>query len=218
MRNLLSLPLIVCMVFGYGSIVLAQQATPDLAGLLALPGRATEKEVADYVADNKSILTQNPLGGPSLVASVKALVLADRSLVDGLIALAGRANRSQAIAIGNGIGQALKLIKPFDAAWADQTAKKIALGTNGDLIAGYAIGVGEVPTLQARAGGGLGAFTFSTSIGASPASNPYAGFATLNTTSPVTTFTGSSSVNTTSITLGGTTVVCVLSVSPIRRC
>lgn len=181
--------------------------------VLNLPGKASDKQLADFKANPGSLLKGNPIGGLQLSSEVKGLALADPSaVVDALLAQAKSANSAQAAAIGTGLGQALKLIQGVDKTLSDDLARRIAAAGSVELLAGYNLGTADVQTLSvgpgvgAAIGGGLG--------------GPVGGVTNTGSNTARTTAPGNFNTANTAATFSfsGATVTCTTSVSPKRTC
>jgi hypothetical protein len=131
-------------------------AAQDVPSSRNAPSRATDRQVIEFKADKPHLLKSNPIGGIQLSSMVKALVLADPSVVDDLLALGEQGNTPQALAIGAGIGQAVKALQVTDRTLADSIAAKVAANGTREVLAGYSIGTSDTATF-AVGGGGPGA-------------------------------------------------------------
>lgn len=199
-------------------------ATPAKHTLETLPGKASAREIASFRDEKRTFLKGFPIGGPSMSGLTKALVLADAGLVDDLVALARDGNALQRGAIGAGLGQAVREIAPVDRALADEIARKIAGSGLADLLAGYSVGQGDVPTLAVSAAtaatpaSGLSA-GFVSGFGAAVPSNVYGNSSRALHNSHE---SGSTSVVNQHLTgwvrFGGATISCTASVSRRNGC
>ncbi len=183
----------------------AEKPTPSALDIAS--SKASEKQVAEFKADEALLLRANPIGGMQLSLIVKALVLADPSLVDDLISLSKKANSPQAASIGAGIGQAVHALEAIDKALADRIATKVASDGSPDLLAGYTIGASQTPTYAVGGGGGTGGSINSSNGSAGGGSRAYQ----QGTSSYISSIPPNYS-------FGGATVTCSGSVSPSRSC
>lgn len=172
--------------------------------------KASEKQVADFKADETLLLKANPIGGIQLSTMVRALLLADPSLIDDLILLSRKGNSPQVASIGAGIGQAVNALEAIDKALAEQIAAKVASDGSPDLLAGYTIGMSQTPTYAVGGGGGGGGTGGSVNAtsyggGGGSRSDQQGTSSYLSSGSP-------------SYSFGGASVTCSGSVSPYRLC
>jgi hypothetical protein len=163
--------------------------------------KASDKEVADFKADEALLLKANPIGGVHLSKTVKSLVLAAPSLVADLLLLSKKANRPQAASIGVGIGQAVKALEASDKALAEWIAAQVASEGSPELLEGYAIGVSQTLTYAGGVAGDGGK-------GGMSDSQPYSQHGTSS-------YFMNGAANS---SYGGAYVTCSNSVSPYRSC
>jgi hypothetical protein len=209
MTRLFRLPpmlfLILCLI-GQHYSALAER--PPLPSSTIERMKATEQQVAEFKANETGLLKSNPIGGVQLSATVKALALADPSLIDDLLELIKQANSRQAAAIGAGIGQAVKILSPTDTEMANNIAAKVAENGNEELLKGYNAGSSETSTFavagKAGAGSGGSVNPFPSTGGGSHSSQAQA---------PATPTPGAQSK-----TYGGAATSCTSSVSPYNPC
>ncbi len=184
--------------------------------------RASERQVAEFKENKPRLLKANPVGGVQLTMEVKALILADPSLVQDLLALSKQGNNPQAASIGAGIGQAVKALSstsnPEDKKLADAIAAAAATGS-AETLAGYAVGSGETPTYAVTGGGqgGFGGGFGGGTGGAVASSSPFSlGGSARSSQTAGSAFTNSAP--TFSFSFGGASATCTTSVSPLRTC
>lgn len=211
-----------CAVLGFCPAAGYAQSAPDAAkpSPAAYSGKASDKQVADFKANKSSILRSSPIGGAQMSAQAKGLTLADPSVVDDIIAAAKEGNRPQANAIGAGLGQAVKALEATDKELAQLIARKIAIANNGDLVAGYNAGTGDIRTFATGTGAGTGTATGGT--GGGGVGGIVGGGLVSSSGSPPTSAIGSTSLLTssqlTTTSFAGASVSCTQSVSPTTRC
>jgi hypothetical protein len=198
---------------------LNSQANSALAEQSRLPSstiesmKATQQQVAEFKANEMGLLKSNPIGGVQLSATVKALVLAQPSLIDDLLELIKQANSRQAAAIGAGVGQAAKILSVTDQALANSLAAKIAANGNEQLLAGYNAGSSETSTFAVSGRGGQGFAGGGT--GGPVNSSPFAGGGSHSDQAQA---NGSPNIGGQSRTFGGAATSCTSSVSPYNPC
>lgn len=206
------------------SPVLAQTVPPPAQGAKApavgacggkidLPDKLSAAKVDDFRSDPQSLLKHNPIGGLALSSEVKGLTITDpASAVDALLDAASSSNSMQAVAIGTGLGQAVKAMMGVDKACADEIARKITSVGLTDLLSGYRMAQADTQAFLTGAdegiGGGLGGAVngSSTASTGSSGATSRAGGSTSTSNSPET------------FNFSGSTGSCSSSVSPRRRC
>lgn len=199
--------------------VLISHADPTLGEHPSMPSciinsmKATEQQVAEFKANETSLLKSNPIGGVQLSATVKALVLARPSLTDNLLGLIKQANSRQIAAIGAGVGHAAKILSGCDQALASDLAAKIAANGSEQLFAGYNAGSSETSTLAVSGTAGLG---FAAAGTGGPVNvSPFGGGGSHASQTPS---NATSNLGTPSKSFGGAATSCTSSVSPFNPC
>jgi hypothetical protein len=213
MRYSAALVLMLLCVVG-GSVSAFGETVGPNSAIQNLPGKATDKQMADFKSNPQTLLKGNAIGGLQMSSEVKGLVLADpAAAVDAVLVQAKAANSAQAAAIGTGLGQAVKLIAAVDKALGDDLARKIAAAGSAELLAGYTLGTSDIQTLAvgpgvgAAIGGGLGGpvgGVVGTSVGSTARTSAPGSFNFANSAA--------------TFNFAGASVLCSTSVSPKKTC
>jgi len=200
-------------VLGFPAVAGAAQGTE-----FSEAARASERQVADFKADPGKLLKSNPIGGLQLTSLVKALLLADPTLIDQIMGLLTTANKAQVSAIGTGVGQAkLAYQSKKDKASQDIAAAlgaKVSSASNEVLSLGFDLGTADVSSNQSSS-------TSSTSTTSAPGGGVSGTTTTTSTTTQNTSTQHSTSTPNATTALqsfAGSSVSCTSSVSPKRSC
>ncbi len=138
---------------------------PGAAPAIAAP--LTQQQVSAFLAHPSALLAANPDGGPTLVSSIRDLMLTDPAttakvcpasaksncILSAIIALLAEANANQQTAIGSGLGQAALALARSDPVLANEIQTALAASGAPLAIASYEAETGNV---QIGAAGGEG--------------------------------------------------------------
>jgi len=162
--------------------------------------------VSDFKASPASLLTQYPGGGAQMISRVRDLGASDPTTLPGLIALLkdSATTQDQMRAIVAGLAQVARMAAQTDQAFANEIQTAIAGTNNPDVVAAYQAATGDVAIAAAGGGAGGGGSGTGGATGISGgafggSSGTAAAFGGLHYGNTVTTYTGSVSGTTVSV-------------------
>ncbi len=131
----------------------AQTASPA-AGCFMAPARLADSDVKAFLDSPEVLLTQFSSGGLPLSNQARSLAGSSADTLAPLVALASRANSSQAAAIGAGLARAARACAPINPEYAAQIQDAVAGSNNQAMETAFLAGGNDTQT--AALGGGIG--------------------------------------------------------------
>ncbi|MDD1532474.1 MULTISPECIES: hypothetical protein [unclassified Bradyrhizobium] len=162
--------------------------------------------ISDFKASPSNLLSQYPGGGAQMISRVRDLGASDPTTLPALIALLkdSATTQDQMRAIVAGLAQVARMAAQTDQAFANEIQTAIAGTNNPDVIAAYQAATGDVAIAAAGGGAGGGGSGTGGATGISGgafggSSGTAAAFGGLHYGNTVTTYTGSVSGTTVSV-------------------
>lgn len=192
--------------FGVAMAVIAAVSTGAGAAIYPPQRQLAAQVISDFKGAPTSLLQQYPDGGPLLISRVRDLGASDPTTLPGLIALLKdpATTKDQMRGIVAGLAQVARMAAQQDQAFANEIQTAIAGIGNPDVIAAYQAATGDVAIAAAGGGGGGGTGaggatgTSGFAFGGANSGNASA-FGGLHYANSITTYTGSVSGTTNSV-------------------
>jgi hypothetical protein len=159
------LGLALAAVFTGGSSVEAfAQVAP---GCFVAPAKMADTDIAAFLAQPASLLSDFPAAGLPMSSKVRALTGSSTAVLDPMIALVARANSPQKSAIGAGLARAVKSCQVTTPDYVLLIQQKVAAANDADLTAAFTAGLNDLPTASLGTTGAA-----STASGITSGGNP----------------------------------------------
>lgn len=120
-------------------------AAPAAQSQVSSPPAQNTAAVKSFLQDPADLLKQNPAGGGNMVAAIRDIAVADRTVLQTIMNLLANANKEQKAAIGSGLAQAARIVVRTNPAYATEIQESIARTKDQDVVLAYAATAGDQP-------------------------------------------------------------------------
>ena len=141
---------VVALAIGGSSVATLAQVPP---GCFVAPAKMADGDIAAFLAQPASLLSDFPAAGLAMSSKVRALTGSSTAVLDPMIALVARANSPQKSAIGAGLARAVKSCQVSTPDYVLLIQQKVAAANDADLTTAFLAGMNDLQTASLGATG-----------------------------------------------------------------
>ncbi|MBZ5763435.1 hypothetical protein LAV84_28540 [Rhizobium sp. VS19-DR104.2] len=145
-----------CVSFGLAlaTLTIGGSAVAQVSpGCFVAPARMAETDIAAFLAQPASLLSDFPAAGLPMSSKVRGLTGSSTAVLDPMMELVARANSPQKSAIGAGLARAVKSCQVTTPEYVLLIQQRVAAANDSELTAAFAAGLNDVLTASLGATG-----------------------------------------------------------------